>query len=218
MLEVRFQHHLGDFALDISFAAQGVTALVGPSGAGKTTIINAVAGLLRPDAGRIVFDGQVLGDGAVWVPAHLRRFGVVFQDARLFPHLSVRQNLTYGGAHAMADVVDMLGIGTLLDRRPMGLSGGERQRVALGRALMMRPRLLLLDEPLSGLDAERKAEILPYLERIRDTADVPILFVSHAADEVARLADSVVRIEAGRVVVACAKEKPRRPFEPAGLG
>jgi molybdate transport system ATP-binding protein len=200
MLEVSIQHRMGEFALEVSFVAQGVTALTGPSGAGKTSIINAVAGLVRPDAGRIAFGGQVLNDGAVWVPAHLRRFGVVFQEGRLFPHLSVRQNLTYGGAHAMADVVDMLGIGALLDRRPMGLSGGERQRVALGRALMMRPRMLLLDEPLSGLDAERKAEILPYLQRIRDTAGVPILFVSHAADEVARLADRVVRIEAGRVV------------------
>jgi molybdate transport system ATP-binding protein len=200
MLEVAITHRMGEFTLDVRFAATGVTALVGPSGAGKTSIINAVAGLLRPDAGRIVFDGQTLCDRGIWVPAHRRGFGVVFQEGRLFPHLNVRQNLTYGGAHDLDVVVDMLGIGALLDRRPMGLSGGERQRVALGRALLMRPRMLLLDEPLSGLDAARKAEILPYLERIWDTAGVPILYVSHAVDEVARLGGQIVQMEGGRVV------------------
>jgi molybdate transport system ATP-binding protein len=200
MLEVSLQHRLGEFALDARFAVSGVTALVGPSGAGKTSVINAVAGLLRPDAGRIVFDGQVLCDKGIWVPAHQRGFGVVFQEGRLFPHLNVRQNLTYGGAHDLDAVVDMLGVRALLDRRPAGLSGGERQRVALGRALLMRPRMLLLDEPLSGLDAARKAEILPYLERIRDMAKVPILYVSHAGDEVARLANHVVQMEGGRVL------------------
>jgi molybdate transport system ATP-binding protein len=200
MLEVAIKHRMGDFTLDMAFEAQGVTALVGPSGAGKTSVINAVAGLLRPDVGRIVFDGQVLCAPGIWVPAHQRRFGVVFQEGRLFPHMSVRGNLTYGGAHGMAEVVEMLGIGGLLERRPAGLSGGERQRVALGRALLMRPRMLLLDEPLSCLDAARKAEILPYLERVRDTAGVPILYVSHAGDEVARLAGCVVQMEAGRVV------------------
>ena len=200
MLEVSVQHRMGDFTLDVAFEARGVTALVGPSGAGKTSVINAVAGLLRPDMGRIVFDGQVLCDKGIWVPAHQRGFGVVFQEGRLFPHMTVRGNLTYGGVHDWDAVVDMLGIGGLLDRRPAGLSGGERQRVALGRALLMRPRMLLLDEPLSGLDAARKAEILPYLERVRDTAGVPILYVSHAGDEVARLAGCVVQMEAGRVV------------------
>jgi molybdate transport system ATP-binding protein len=200
MLEVSLTHRMGDFSLDVAFAATGVTALVGPSGAGKTSVINAVAGLLRPDAGRMVFDGQVLCAPGIWVPAHLRGFGVVFQEGRLFPHLTVRGNLIYGGLHDWDAVIDMLGIGGLLDRRPAGLSGGERQRVALGRALLMRPRMLLLDEPLAGLDAARKAEILPYLERVRDTAGVPILYVSHADDEVARLAGRVVQMEAGRVV------------------
>jgi molybdate transport system ATP-binding protein len=200
MLEVSAQHRMGDFSLDVAFVAQGVTALVGPSGAGKTSVINAVSGLLRPDAGRIVFAGQVLCAPGVWVPAHQRGFGVVFQEGRLFPHMTVRGNLTYGGVAGLDAVVDMLGIGGLLERRPAGLSGGERQRVALGRALVMRPRMLLLDEPLAGLDGARKAEILPYLERVRDEAGVPILYVSHAGDEVARLATCVVRMEAGRVV------------------
>jgi molybdate transport system ATP-binding protein len=200
MLEVAIQHRMGDFMLDVAFAAQGVTALVGPSGAGKTSVINAVAGLLRPDKGRIVFDGQVLAGPGIFVPAHLRGFGVVFQEGRLFPHLTVRQNLVYGGTQGLEAVVEMLGIGGLLERRPAGLSGGEKQRVALGRALLMQPRMLLLDEPLAGLDAARKAEILPYLERVRDESRVPILYVSHAGDEVARLAGHVVQMEAGRVV------------------
>lgn len=187
-----------------------MTALFGRSGAGKTTIVNAVAGLLRPENGRIAIAGRVLFDSTenICLPPPQRRVGYVFQDARLFPHLSVRRNLTYGQSrhHPKDDLFDrvvaFLGLAQLLDRRPKGLSGGEKQRVAIGRALLSRPQLLLLDEPLAALDAPRKAEILPYLERIRDTADVPILYVSHAAPEVARLATTVVALHEGRVMRA----------------
>jgi molybdate transport system ATP-binding protein len=205
MLDVRILHRFGDFTLDVAFTtAAGLTAITGPSGAGKTSIINAVAGLFRPDAGEVRFLGDVLFGPGVWVPPHKRRFGYVFQDARLLPHLSVRQNLRYGawfagGARDMGQVVDMLGIGGLLARRPSALSGGQRQRVALGRALLSRPRMLLMDEPLASLDAARKDEILPYLERVRD-AGTPILYVTHAGDEVTRLATNVVRIADGRLV------------------
>lgn len=212
MLSVDIQHAAGDFALDVAFSAPstGVTALFGPSGAGKSTVLNAVAGLLRPHSGRIDLGGVTLFDAAtqVLVPAHKRRIGVVFQDGRLFPHLSVRDNLLFGwrrspGARsrrsAVDPVIELLGLGGLLGRAPVTLSGGERQRVALGRALLMRPRWLLLDEPLSALDIARRAEILPYLERLRDQARVPMLLVSHAIDEVARLADRVVLLDAGRV-------------------
>jgi molybdate transport system ATP-binding protein len=205
MLEVAITHRFGDFTLDVAFSAPvGLTAVTGASGAGKTSIINAVAGLFRPDAGTVRFQGEVLFGPGVWVPPHKRRFGYVFQDARLFPHLTVRQNLAFGawfagGGGDMGRVVDMLGIGALLARRPAALSGGERQRVALGRALLARPRMLLMDEPLASLDTARKDEIMPYLERVRD-GGTPVLYVTHAADEVARLATHVVRIAAGRVV------------------
>ena len=203
----------GDFALDAAFeAGPGLTALFGRSGSGKTTLIDLIAGLARPDRGRIVVDGATLVDTAagLFLPPHRRRIGVVFQDARLFPHLSVRTNLQYGRRVArhradpatFAAVTGMLGIGALLDRRPAGLSGGERQRVAIGRALLARPRLLLMDEPLAALDEARKAEILPYVERLRDEAGIPIVYVSHAVSEVARLANTVVVLEAGRVA-AC---------------
>jgi molybdate transport system ATP-binding protein len=204
MLDVRILHRFGDFTLDMAFVAPaGLTAITGPSGAGKTSIINAVAGLFRPDAGEVRFQGELLFGPGVWVPPHKRRFGYVFQDARLFPHLTVRQNLAYGawfvgGARDMAQVVDMLGIGGLLHRRPAALSGGEKQRVALGRALLTQPRMLLMDEPLASLDVARKDEILPYLERVRDLG-TPILYVTHAADEVARLATTVIHIRGGRV-------------------
>ena len=186
-LSVQLRHHFSSFDLAVAFEApKGITGLFGPSGAGKTSVIRAVAGLLRPDAGRIVLGDRVLlGDG-VNLPPHLRRIGYVFQEPRLFPHLTVQQNLTYGGRHSFAQVVEMLGIGSLLARRPAALSGGEAQRVALGRALMSGAEMLLLDEPLAALDAPRKAEILPYLETLRDHAKIPMLYVSHAVDEVAR--------------------------------
>ncbi len=204
MLEVRIMHRFGDFTLDVAFnAPAGLTAITGPSGAGKTSIINAVAGLFRPDAGEVRFQDEVLFGPGVWVPPHKRRFGYVFQDARLFPHLTVRQNLGFGawfaGGGEMGPVVDLLGIGGLLSRRPAALSGGEKQRVALGRALLARPRMLLMDEPLASLDTARKDEILPYLERVRD-AGTPVLYVTHAGDEVARLATHVVHIADGRLV------------------
>ena len=211
MLVVDVEKKLGDFSLNALFAGEsGATVLFGPSGAGKTSIINMIAGLLKPDRGRIVLDGEVLFDDAarINVPAWRRRVGIVFQDGRLFPHFNVRRNLNYGrwmSGHAsdpdaFAHIIELLDIGPLLDRRPGKLSGGERQRVAVGRALLMRPRLLLLDEPLASLDAGRKQEILPYLERLRDEARVPMIYVSHDAAEVKRIATRVVRLDGGKVV------------------
>jgi molybdate transport system ATP-binding protein len=212
MLSVRVKHAFAGFALDLAFEApSGVTALFGRSGSGKTTVINAIAGLITPDEGRVVLDGAVLLDTSARrnLPPHRRRLGYVFQEGRLFPHLTVRQNLLFGrwfappGAGAAFDqVVAMLGIGALLSRRPGTLSGGEKQRVAIGRALLCRPRLLLMDEPLASLDDARKSEILPYLERLRDQTAVPILYVSHSVAEVARLATTLVAIEGGRVLQA----------------
>lgn len=209
-LSVAVRHGFPGFALDVAFdAPAGVTALFGRSGSGKTTVVNAVAGLLRPDHGRIVAGGTVLLDTAAGLvlPPHRRRVGYVFQEARLFPHLTVRQNLLYGrwfrgGGVAFGQVVEMLGIGALLARRPAALSGGERQRVAIGRALLSDPHILLMDEPLAALDEGRKAEILPWLERLRDGAGVPILYVSHSLPEVARLATTVVVLDGGRVLRA----------------
>jgi molybdate transport system ATP-binding protein len=213
MLSVALRHRFGPdgFLLDAAFGADaGVTALFGPSGCGKSTILAAVAGLLRPERGRVLFDGQPLLDTArrLDLPPERRRAAMVFQDARLFPHLSVETNLRYGLSRAPRDatgpgieeVVDLLGIGHLLGRRPHALSGGERQRVALGRALLARPRLLLMDEPLAALDAPRRAEVLPFLARLRDAARLPILYVTHALDEVDALADRLVLLEAGRVL------------------
>jgi molybdate transport system ATP-binding protein len=213
MLSVDVEKHLRDFSLTARFeSAAGVTALFGPSGAGKSTLVNLIAGLLTPDRGRIALDDTVLFDSArgVDVPPHRRRIGYVFQEGRLFPHMSVASNLEYGRrmygiAHDAAEterVVAMLGIGHLLKRRPGNLSGGERARVAIGRALLMQPLLLLLDEPFASLDAARKAEILPYLDRLRDQTHAPMVYVSHQMADVRRLATAVVRIEGGRVVAS----------------
>ena len=210
MLAIDIDKRLGDFAVTAKFASEtGATVLFGPSGAGKTSVINMIAGLLKPDRGRIVLDGEVVFDGAAGIDLAVwrRRIGYVFQEGRLFPHLSVRHNLDYGrwmGGHpadetAFNHAVELLDIGPLLERRPGKLSGGERQRVAVGRALLMRPRLLLLDEPLASLDAARKQDIMPYLERLRDEAKVPMIYVSHDAAEVKRIASRVVRLDGGKV-------------------
>ena len=210
-IEVDVGCRLGDFALDARFsAAGGVTALFGASGSGKTSVINVVSGLLRPGRGRVVVEGRVLVDTArgVYVPPHRRRVGCVFQEPRLFPHLTVRQNLLYGRWFTPADerrerldhVVGLLGLGALLHRGPASLSGGEKQRVAIGRALLASPQILVMDEPLSGLDEARRAEVLPYIERVRDRDGVPIVYVSHSVAEVARLAGTVVVLSKGRVV------------------
>ncbi|UTD30223.1 molybdenum ABC transporter ATP-binding protein [Bradyrhizobium sp. WD16] len=211
MLEVDVTKALGDFSLEIAFSSgPGITGLFGRSGAGKTSLVNMIAGLQGPDRGRIAIDGAAVDDTAngIHVPPHRRRIGYVFQDARLFPHFSVRGNLDYGrrmnglahDAETESRIVQLLGIEHLLDRRPGALSGGERQRVALARALLCRPRLLLLDEPLGALDGERKAEILPYLEKLRDEGGVPMVYVSHDASELRRLASHVVVLRHGRVV------------------
>lgn len=210
MLRVDIQKQLGEFSLAASFASEGrVTGLFGASGSGKTSLINTIAGLLRPDRGTIMIDGETVDDTAsgIHVPTWRRRIGYVFQDARLFPHLDIRQNLDYGRRmNGLAEdpaqhkrVVDLLDIGALLDRRPGKLSGGERQRVALGRALLSKPRLLLLDEPLGALDESRKLEILPYLVRLRDEAGVPMVYVSHDAAELRQLATQIVMLRRGQV-------------------
>ncbi len=208
-LSVEISHRFEGFSLDVSFEApSGVTALFGRSGAGKTSVVHAVAGLLHPDSGRIQLEDRLLLETASGtdLPVHKRRIGYVFQDGRLFPHLTVRENLAYGMRFArrkriMSPVVEMLGIGGLLDRRPDTLSGGEKQRVAIGRALLSDPDILLMDEPLAALDEQRKEDILPYLERLRDEARLPILYVSHSMAEVARLADTLIVLRDGQVVM-----------------
>ena len=210
MLAVQAEKQLGEFAVNVSFTSDtAATALFGPSGAGKTSVINMIAGLLKPERGRIALGDAVLFASAtgINVPAWRRRIGYVFQEGRLFPHFSVKRNLDYGrwvSGHAsdprqLSNVIDLLNIGHLLDRRTGKLSGGERQRVAVGRALLMQPRLLLLDEPLASLDAARKHDILPYLERLRDEARVPLIYVSHNAAEIKRIASRVVRLASGTV-------------------
>jgi molybdate transport system ATP-binding protein len=227
MLRVEVSKQLGDFAVEASFASEGrVTGLFGASGAGKTSLISMIAGLLRPDRGIIAIDGETLDDtvAKVHVPVHRRRIGYVFQDARLFPHLDVWQNLDYGRRmnHLAADdaqrkrVTDMLDIGDLLDRRPGRLSGGERQRVALGRALLSQPKLLLLDEPLGSLDEERKEEILPYLIRLRDEAGIPMVYVSHDAAEMRQLATHIVMLRHGRVTASGGAEVLPAALAPMG--
>ena len=209
MLEVGFSHAFPGLTLDIAFQAPGgVTALFGPSGCGKTTTINAIAGLMRPDRGRIALGERVLFDGRTDLPPQARRIGYVFQDARLFPHMTVAANLRYparwrrGAGRDFDRIVDMLALAPLLTRRPGTLSGGERQRVAIGRALLSDPDLLVMDEPLAALDEARKAEIMPWLERLRDEIRLPILYVSHSVPEVLRLANTVVLMRQGRVTHA----------------
>ena len=211
-LSVVLRHRFLSTRMEIAFETPtpGVTLLFGPSGAGKSTVINAAAGLLRPDECRIEVDGKLLGDisAGIWLPPERRHVGLVFQDSRLFPHMSVATNLRFGlrrakeGPIRFDEVVDLLGIGALMARRPHTLSGGERQRVAIGRALLAQPHLLLMDEPLASLDTARKAEIMPYLTQLKTALRLPILYVTHALDEAARLADSMVLINAGRVT-AC---------------
>ena len=206
---VALRHRLSAFQMDVAFEAPspGITVLFGPSGSGKSTVINIAAGLLRPDMCRIEVDGTVLADSeaGIWLPPERRRAGMVFQDSRLFPHMSVATNLRFGmrrvarGIIHLDEIVDLLGIGSLMDRRPHTLSGGERQRVAIGRALLAQPRLLLMDEPLASLDTARKAEILPYLIRLKTALHLPVLYVTHALDEAAQLADSMVLMDAGHV-------------------
>jgi molybdate transport system ATP-binding protein len=210
MLDVSISARLDDFTLDIAFASRArVVALFGASGAGKSLTISAIAGLMTPARGRIALGERVLLDTekSIFVPRHRRRVGLVFQDAQLFPHISIRRNLAFGrwfaprGARSVDvdHVVATLGIGHLLDRRPSTLSGGERQRVAIGRALLASPELLLMDEPLASLDEPRKREILPLIARVADEFAIPVVYVSHAVEEVARLAGDVVVIEHGRV-------------------
>lgn len=213
-LDIAIRHGLGDFRVDAAFNVDepGITALFGPSGAGKSTIIAALAGLIRPEGGHVRIDGETLFDAASGtdVPAERRRIGHVFQESRLFPHLTVRRNLLYGARRAggrtaaigFDPLVELLGIGHLLQRRPANLSGGERQRVALGRAVLSVPRLLLLDEPLAALDQPRRHEIMTMLEQLRDTARIPMVHVSHALDEVTRLADHMVVLDHGRVAAS----------------
>lgn len=235
-LDIRLRHRFPDFALDIAFAAEetGITALFGPSGAGKTSTINAIAGLFTPDSGRIAIGGETLLDTAAGIdlPTRARRVGYVFQEARLFPHLSVAANLDFGARRSPEPlrpaerqrILDMLGIEHLANRRPRNLSGGERQRVSLGRALLANPRILLLDEPMAALDATRKADIMPFLERLRDEARIPILLVSHAIGEVTQLADNVVYLDGGKVLASGPAEdvlsrsdlSPRGAFLEAG--
>jgi len=208
-LEFSARLALGDFRLDAAFeGAERVTALFGPSGAGKSTILRLIAGLLRPDEGSIVLAGHTVFDSATGLnlPARKRRVGLVFQDGLLFPHMSVRQNLLYGPwarrapkPAAFDRTVEILDIAKLLDRAPRRLSGGERQRAAIGRALLSDPAVLLMDEPVSAVDQERRAEILPHLASLTQEFPIPMIYVSHAIEEVERLADKVVRIRDGRI-------------------
>jgi molybdate transport system ATP-binding protein len=211
MIEIAAEHVQGDFTILADIRATGrVLALCGPSGAGKTTLLDIVAGLRRPHRGRVAIDDAVLFDSArgVDVPARLRRIGYVFQEPRLFPHLNVARNLTYGarfagqgpGVVTFADVVALLGLDSLLRRGPDNLSGGEKQRVAIGRALLRNPRILLMDEPLAAIDDPRRRDILQLIETLRDAFAVPIVFVSHRASEVERLASDIAELEHGRVL------------------
>jgi molybdate transport system ATP-binding protein len=211
MIEIQVRHRLGAFLIEADIRASGrILAISGPSGAGKTTLLNMIAGLLRPEEGRIVVDGVAFLDTATGLdlPTRLRRIGYVFQEPRLFPHLSVAGNLKYGARFAprgarlvgFDQVVALLGVGHLLARRPALLSGGEKQRVAIGRALLSSPRALLLDEPLTAIDDARRRDILGLIEQLRDAFAVPIIFVSHQAGEVERLASDIAVLRQGRQV------------------
>ena len=230
MIDAQLQLQRADFTLDVhlQLPGRGITALFGPSGCGKTTVLRSMAGLERAQ-GRVTVNGQIWQDDATrqWLPTHQRALGYVFQEASLFPHLNVRGNLEYGLQRTpinrrkvqLGQVIELLGIGHLLDRSPATLSGGERQRVAIARALATSPQLLLMDEPLSALDAQRKTEVLPYLERLQRSLDMPVLYVSHAQDEVARLAQHVVLLQAGRAIfagdTASAMAQTTHPMAPA---
>jgi molybdate transport system ATP-binding protein len=219
MIEIDVFRRLGEFEIEVEIAveASGITALFGQSGAGKTALVDMIAGLSRPERGRIAIDGEVLFDAGqrIDVPPERRRIGYVFQEDRLFPHMSVRANLEYGLRRAPASqrqigldqVVEVLDVRPLLERRPRTLSGGEKQRISIGRALLANPRLLLMDEPLASLDAARKNEILPFIERLSDEFAVPIVYVSHAAEEIVRLADTLVLLSGGRVAAIGAVEE-----------
>ncbi len=228
MLDVSIKHSFPGFSLDAEFSApSGITVLYGRSGSGKTSVVNAVGGLLRPQEATIRIGSDSLNAPNTFVPAHHRRLGYIFQDARLFPHMTVKSNLTYGRRfvpktdrpETLDNIVDLLGLGTVMDRRPDALSGGEKQRVAIGRALLSAPRMLLADEPLSSLDNERKSEVLPYFEMLRDSLNVPILYVTHSTAEMARLATTIVALENGRVTrQGPARELLRDPdFAPTGI-
>ena len=209
-IQARFKFDLPGFGLDVDveLPSRGVTALFGPSGSGKTTLLRCIAGLEQVPGGYLSLDGEVWQDAGTFMPTHKRPLGYVFQEAGLFPHLSVRRNLEYGLKRvppsarkvSLDQAVELLGIGPLLERTPERLSGGEKQRVAIARALAVSPRILLMDEPLAALDLARKQEILPYLERLHDELEMPVLYVSHAPDEVARLADHIVVMEGGHVI------------------
>lgn len=209
-IEARFFLDRGDFTLDVDLdiPGRGVTALFGRSGSGKTTILRCLAGLERIREGQLRFNGETWQEGRRWLPVHKRPLGYVFQEASLFPHLKVRDNLLYGFKRlipdrrrlALDEVSALLGLADLLDRYPDALSGGQRQRVAIGRALLTSPQLLLMDEPMASLDVTSKGEILPYLERLRDELSIPVVYVSHSIEEVARLADHMVLLEAGRAL------------------
>ncbi|WP_319930722.1 molybdenum ABC transporter ATP-binding protein ModC [Xenorhabdus santafensis] len=207
MLELNIEQHLGELHMqvDTTLPTESITAIFGLSGAGKTSLINVIAGLTRPQKGRIVLNGRTLVDVEqnLFLPAEKRRIGYVFQDARLFPHYSVKGNLQYGMAPEMKtqfdNIVGLLGIEHLLSRFPITLSGGEKQRVAIGRALLTAPEILLMDEPLASLDLPRKRELLPYLEKLSEDVKIPILYVSHSLDEILRLADNVIVMDKGKV-------------------
>jgi molybdate transport system ATP-binding protein len=219
-VEVAVRHLLGRITLDVQFnAGNGITALIGPSGAGKTSVLHVIAGLIRPQHGIVRVDGETLVDTrrGTWLPPHRRRIGYMPQEPSLFPHLTVRQNLLFGRWFTPAtrrrvpfdSVVDLLDLKELLARRPARLSGGEKQRVALGRALLVSPRLLLLDEPLASVDPGRKQDILPYLDRLRDDLTLPIIYVTHAVNEIAGRAEAVLLLDEGRLAVNSPPSTPR---------